>query len=117
MIPVDINPSLIDQIRTLYEESANEVPAPSLNEMLIREAALVTRFHAPDIDPAQFRDVHAALLAAKDTAIASGLTRADLAARLNAVAAEYQGLFAERLGAVRIREAHGGPGGREGRHH
>ena len=111
VIPVDINPSLIDQIRTLYEESANEVPAPSLNEMLIREAALVTRFHARDIDPARFRDLHAALLAAKDAAIASGLTRADLATRLNAVAAEYQGLFAERLGAVAYERLMGVPAG------
>ena len=67
--------------------------------MLLREAALVTRFYAPDTDPAQFSDVHAALLTAKDAAIDSGLTRAGLAARLNAVAAEYQGMLAERLGA------------------
>ena len=74
-------------------------------------SGLVTRFHARDIDPARFRDLHAALLAAKDAAIASGLTRADLATRLNAVAAEYQGLFAERLGAVAYERLMGVPAG------
>jgi hypothetical protein len=108
---VEINPSLLNQIRSLYEASAAEVPVPSRNEMLIREGALVTRFYAPDIDPARFRDVHAALLAAKDAAIASGLTRADLAARLNAVAAEYQGILAERLGAAAYQRLMGVPAG------
>ena len=110
-IAVAINPSLPNQIRSLYEASGNEVPAPSRNEMLIREAALVTRFYAPDTDPARFRDLHAALLAAKDAAIASGLTRADLAARLNAVAAEYQGILAERLGAAVYERLMGVPAG------
>jgi hypothetical protein len=108
---VEINPSLPNRIRSLYEASATEVPVPSRNEMLIREADLVTRFYAPDIDPARFRDVHAALLAAKDAAIASGLTRADLAARLNAVAAEYQGILAERLGAAAYQRLMGVPAG------
>jgi hypothetical protein len=71
-IAVAINPSLPNEIHSLYEASANEIPAPSRNEMLIREAALVTRFYAPDIDPAQIRDRHAAVLAAKDVAVASG---------------------------------------------
>ncbi len=106
-----INPSLPNQIRSLYEASAAEVPAPSRNEMLIREADLVTRFHAPDIDPARFRDLHAGLLAAKDAAIASGLTRAELAGRLNAVAAEYQGILAERLGAAVYERLMGVPAG------
>ena len=79
--------------------------------MLVREAALVTRFSAPDVDPARFRDLHAALLAAKDAAIASGLTRAELAARLNAVAAEYQGILAERLGAAVYERLMGVPAG------
>jgi hypothetical protein len=79
--------------------------------MLIREAALVTRFYAPDIDPAQFRDLHAALLAAKDAANASGLTRTELAARLNAVAAEHQGILAERLGAAAYERLMGVPAG------
>jgi hypothetical protein len=48
---------------------------------------------------------------AKDAAIASGLTRADLAARLNAVAGEYQGLFAERLGAAAYQRLMGVPAG------
>lgn len=110
-IAVAINPSLPNQIRSLYEASATEVPAPSRNEMLIREAALVTRFYAPDIDPARFRDLHAALLAAKDAAIASGPTRAELAEGLNAVAAEYQGILAERLGAAVYERLMGVPAG------
>ena len=71
----------------------------------------MTRFHAPDVDPARFRDLHAALLAAKDAAIASGLTRAELAARLNAVAAEYQGILAERLGPAVYERLMGVPAG------
>ncbi len=93
------NPSLPDQIRDLYEKSKNEKPAPSHNEMLMREAALVTKFYAPDVDPAHFRDLHATLLAHKDEAIRSGATGAELAAKLNAVAAEHQGHLAARLGA------------------
>lgn len=105
------NPSLPDQIRDLYEKSKNEKPPPSHNEMLIREAALVTKFYAPDIDPAQYRDLHAALLADKDAAIASGLKGVELAARLNAVAAEHQAKFAERLGADAYQKLMGVPAG------
>lgn len=105
------NPSLPDQIRDLYEKSKNEKPPPSHNEMLIREAALVTKFYAPDIDPARHRDLHAALLADKDAAIASGLKGAELAARLNAVAAEHQWKFAERLGADAYQKLMGVPAG------
>lgn len=90
--------SLPQQIQDLYTLAQQEAEPPSQNEMLIREAALVTRFYAPDIDPAKFADLHAALLADKDEAIASGATGEALAAKLNDVAARYQELFAKRLG-------------------
>jgi hypothetical protein len=105
------NPSLPDQIRKLHEDAQHEPVPPSRNEMLIREAALVTSHYAPDVDPARHRDLHAAMLADKDAALASGAHGAELAARLNEVAAMHQARFAERLGASAYQQLMGAPPG------
>lgn len=102
---------LIDATRDLYLAAQRQKVRPPTNALLADETAEVTRFFAPGIDPADFRDLQLAHLETKDAIVAAGVRGAPLAERLDALGRETQQQLADRLGAEDYERLMGVPPG------
>jgi hypothetical protein len=109
--PETPEPSLGDRIRALHASYLTRQPPPSLNDLLIDEAAEVVRHFVPDLDPSTYRDLHADFLQRKDEMIASGITGERLADALNSLSADLQGALAQRVGDAMYQRVSGVPAG------
>ena len=94
----DVNP-LFGKIRQLHKSFSAQSTKPHPHEVIIKEAALVTNHHAPEVDTSQYRELHAQFLKDKDAAIISGLKGKDLAIKINDLSTEFQDKVAKIIGA------------------
>ena len=88
---------LPEKIRQLHASAHAKGAPPDGNEVLMDEAAMVTKHHVPGFDPGKIRGIHADILREKDDITASGLKGRPLADRLNELAARAQDKLAKRL--------------------
>jgi hypothetical protein len=79
------------------------------NELLADEVAAVTKLHAPEIDPDQFRGIQLDYLDRKDELIASGHREVQLAMRLDDLARATQREIAKQVGRERYERLMGVP--------
>ncbi len=91
---------LFGKIRQLHESFSAQNTKPHHHEVIIKEAALVTNHHAPEVDTTQYRELHAQFLKDKDAAITtSGFKGKDLAIKINELSTEFQDKVANIIGA------------------
>ena len=89
---------LFVKIRQLHESFSAQSTKPHHHEVIIKEAAVVTNHHAPEVDTSQYRELHAQFLKDKDAAIASDLKGKDLAIKINELSTQFQNKVAEIIG-------------------
>jgi hypothetical protein len=100
-------PSLTDQIRSLYASFLTQREPADPHERLISEAAIVVKHHVPEADPSKYRDLHAEFLKEKDAVIATGITGQSLADKLNSLSTQLQGALEQRVGADLYKKLNG----------
>lgn len=100
-------PSVVDKIRGLYASYSAQTNTPDPHEVLINEAATVTKHFVPEADPSKYRDLHAEFLNEKDTVVATGITGRALADKLNSLSRQLQGAIAQRVGATLYKKLNG----------
>ena len=89
---------LFVKIRQLHESFSAQSTKPHHHEVIIKEAAVVTNHHTPEVDTSQYRELHAQFLNDKDAAIVSGLKGKDMAIKINELSTEFQNKVAEIIG-------------------
>lgn len=89
---------LPDRIRELHLNASRRPVRPDPDEVLIDEVALVTRHHAPEIDPGKFRGFHAAYLKQMESLTRRGFTGEQLSQAINELGVESQKKLRKVLG-------------------
>ncbi|RJP31394.1 MAG: hypothetical protein C4527_08065 [Candidatus Omnitrophota bacterium] len=69
------------------------------NEIIVKQAASMTRQAIPDVDPSVFEDLHCEFLTEKEQIIESGVQGEELAHQINELSFRFQRSLAERLSA------------------
>jgi hypothetical protein len=88
----------IRAVREVYAPAMMRGARKHRHELLADEVAAVTRLHAPEVNPDQFRDIHRRYLRRKDELIASGHRAERLAERLDDLARKTQQELSKRIG-------------------
>jgi hypothetical protein len=90
-------PSVVDKLGDLYASFQALPQRPDPHDVTIQEAETVVKHFEPGIDPAVYRNQHAAFLSEKDAVIATGITGHALADKINDLSKQLQAELSHRL--------------------